>query len=238
MVDIDQIPMWKKFYATDIRTKDKVRCMKDGHEDSVFIFAKGKRNRGFRYPLNAFNENFEIEKGPDEEKLWKKRVKKAEKALKESGLWPDLLSYLQNLEKVSWEDKQKIRDLSWIMDKQERNKAISGSRFQEKYPFLFWRAEDGSLQIDTQYVYEMSDVRLKTMYFGKYQNRSVKQDIAHAIRNGISYSSGRIRAGYDVSFSFKADDSKAWYQEEYRNCGNGHYYLAISDQLAWFAEND
>ena len=45
---------------------------------------------------------------------------------------------------------------------------------------------------------------------------------------------------YDVSFRFEVGEKvrRAWYSEEYRNCGNGHYYLVIDHQRAIYYEKD
>ena len=59
---------------------------------------------------------------------------------------------------------------------------------------------------------------------------------------GKDYSSGRTdkwdKTSYDVSFQLKAKERKAWYSEEYRGCGNGHYYLALNHSCALFYEHD
>lgn len=44
--------------------------------------------------------------------------------------------------------------------------------------------------------------------------------------------------GYDVSFEYNAKRNKAWYALEYRNCGNGHYFIALNDTHALFVEDD
>ena len=46
------------------------------------------------------------------------------------------------------------------------------------------------------------------------------------------------RSSYDVSFSYDPKLQHAWYSEEYKNCGNGHYYLALDETHALFYEDD
>ena len=51
----------------------------------------------------------------------------------------------------------------------------------------------------------------------------------------------RWQSGYDVTVEGRVFDDgsyKAWLSLEYRNCGNGHYYLLINDNNAIFAEDD
>ena len=84
----------------------------------------------------------------------------------------------------------------------------------------------------------MSDCNLKSMYFGKGSNARVKEEIRVALENKQAYDSGRCRANYDVSFSYCPAKHKAWYSEEYKDCGNGHYYIALDANTALFVEND
>lgn len=46
------------------------------------------------------------------------------------------------------------------------------------------------------------------------------------------------RKGYDNSIEYSPSRNKAWYSEEYKNCGNGHYYLMINATQAIFCEDD
>ena len=74
------------------------------------------------------------------------------------------------------------------------------------------------------------------MYFG-WQNDAIKIQLADAIKAHKDYSD-TARASYDVSIRYNADKHMAWYSEEYKNCGNGHYYLALDHNTAVFCEND
>jgi hypothetical protein len=44
--------------------------------------------------------------------------------------------------------------------------------------------------------------------------------------------------GYDASFSYNPKLNKAWYSEEFRGCGNGHYYVALNSTHCLFVEDD
>ena len=96
---------------------------------------------------------------------------------------------------------------------------------------------------------QIENPKIKKMRFHKspylaYQTENVLKQIGDAIDNKVKYSSGRYRNGYDVSFEYKpASESKdgiarAWYSEEYRDCGNGHYYLALNRTHAIYWEKD
>ena len=83
----------------------------------------------------------------------------------------------------------------------------------------------------------MSECRMKSLYFGKPYNRMIKDEIADAMANRRR-TTQRARAGYDVTFEYDPDRNMAWYSEEYRDCGNGHYYLALDASTALFCEDD
>ena len=72
---------------------------------------------------------------------------------------------------------------------------------------------------------------------GKYQNEYVLARIKAALEHKVE-SRESARASYDVSFSYNPELSKAWYSEEYKGCGNGHYYLALDAAHALFYEDD
>ena len=55
---------------------------------------------------------------------------------------------------------------------------------------------------------------------------------------GSSGATANAVAAMQDTFEYKADKNKAWYSEEYRGCGNGHYYIAIDENTALFIEND
>lgn len=85
--------------------------------------------------------------------------------------------------------------------------------------------------------WDACDCITKSMYFGKFWNPIKKQMIKDCMekKESVRFST---RVNYDVSFEYNAEKNKAWYSEEYRNCGNGHYYLAIDCNTALFYEDD
>lgn len=89
---------------------------------------------------------------------------------------------------------------------------------------------------------QIENPKIKKMCFHKNKycsniTETKLQEIKEHIRNKEEYrTSGRN--GYDVSFSYNPETNKAWYSEEYRNCGNGHYYLALNETHALYWEKD
>lgn len=80
---------------------------------------------------------------------------------------------------------------------------------------------------------------MKKMYFGNtFEGEMQKKSLHTAMEAHKDYYTGRVCAGYDVSAEYKAKERKGWYSEEYRNCGNGHYYLMLDKDYAVFYEDD
>ena len=239
--EIEAMPSYFKFVVKDACGKDH-RCMKEPSGD-VFVYAPRQKRRGYRYSADGFIKlgyTMKVKRQTDENKAWHRRIERAKKALSSSGLWPEHLVWLSNLEKMTWEDKELMNKAYWLLptfwQKEENSdellKLYFGD-FIEKYPFIF---EGGN--VNTWYLWEQSDVKLKSMYFGKYEDSFYKDRIAEALREKRSYSTGRIQVSYDNSFEYNAEKNKAWYSEEYRDCGNGYYYLALDGTTALFCEKD
>lgn len=90
---------------------------------------------------------------------------------------------------------------------------------------------------------QFENPKIKKMCFHKgrwnaQDTEHILNSIAEAIDNKVNYRSPRCDNGYDVSFEYVADGRKAWYSEEYRNCGNGHYYIALNRTHAIYWEKD
>ncbi len=217
----------KDFEAQLIDTTTKIRCRKID-DSTVFVFAKGKRRYGNYVNLDEFLSKAQpIVKTKEElESEWHSRCKKCEKRLEKSGLWPELKQVFHNLQKISYDDWTAMRRL-------ERRSAMA-LQYIKKYPFV---SKDGQ-SIEYDYLNEVSYANCKSMFFGKGQNDWYKGQIKQALHEKKPYSTGRISLNYDVSFQYKPETQQAWYSEEYRNCGNGHYYLALDESAALFYEDD
>ena len=215
-----------------LRKYDNKECRATIEQDgSYFVFAPNKHIRGYRYTKNEFEDRYSIKiKTITDEEQWHKRLRKVIQKLEKTQNWLDLLPLFKNLLLMSYDDHEYIK-------KHYSNRPDLYQKFHTKYPFMFTTNKDGQICIIPEYSYDISDAILKTMYFG-YANKRIKQEIKNAIQNNTTYHSGRIQVNYDVSYEYNAQTHKAWYNEEYRNCGNGHYYLALDENTAIFYEND
>lgn len=203
-------------------------------ETNVFVLKTKCRNRGWQFTIENFVKFFDFDitqKQEDKTKQWHKRLNKAIKCLNESGLWQNLKIVYNNLLKITWEEKENLYKLYFTNEEQAKQLA------KEKYPFMLGINEDGKEYLNTEYIYELSECKLKSMYFGKFINTAEKETIKEKIKNKEKYNCFH-RTNYDTSFSYNAEKQLAWYSEEYKDCGNGHYYLALDNSTAVFCEND
>ena len=236
------IPQYARFEVLSCGEKRRA-CKED--DDHIFVFGKGMRSRGTRYTIEQAAKCLTplLKTAEELDKSWHKRLNKAIRAMDESGLWKDSSMYrsFQNLNQMNYSDKKKISDLYW------ESVYVNGMRkldwealapYVEKYPFIV-SGEGKDRWINTEYIFELSECKTKTMNFG-CSNKWRKEQIRQAIE-GKQNLSFRADNGYDVSFEMNFDTKdgipRAWYSEEYRNCGNGHYYLCLG-KIALFCEDD
>lgn len=228
-----------------LKCKDKegetFRARKDG-ENSIFVYAKGKKRYGWRYPLTTFATLYDFHITTQQEKTlkWHKRLNRAINSMKKSGLWENIRKVFENLLKLTYEEKQEIYKEyfevdRWGEDKSNYNNFIA--KIKSKYPFMIYTNAEGQEIINTDYIYEISECELKSMYFGKFRNTTIKEQIKESINNKQDFKTW-ARTNYDTSFQYDAEKKRAWYSEEYKDCGNGHYYLALDESTALFCEND
>lgn len=246
--EFDKIPIGEKRHAVN-SSGETIRWKKKS-EDIVLVYAKGKRKQGWYHSTTNFLANHKIkdEKPKDENASWHRRVRRVIKLLRQNGLWAEILSAMENVEKMEYEEllifqnkatgwnSPNIQECSSIDEYNERTKAFYGDLYT-KYPFLF-EVVGGAIRPVWEYATETYLVRTKSMFFGKYLNAGIKQEIKKALAEKRSYKLPHTRVGYDISFDYDAERGRAWYREEYKNCGNGYAYLAISESTAIFYEKD
>ena len=237
-VYLDTIPEYGKFVVID-ESKNNIRCMKEPN-GNIFVFAPRRKRYGTMYSEEAFMKLPYQMKVVDEAAKWHKKIIKARNILEKSGLWPELYKIYTELTLLTYEDYKAIRSICESRPKEWFNETTTAAQrkalfgdYAVKYPFLF--DDDG--YVDSDYYGELSDPTFKSMYFGR-SNALYKSEIASALSEKRKYSTGRVIVSYDNSFSYDPDRERAYYSEEYRGCGNGHYYLALDGNTAVFYEND
>jgi len=89
------------------------------------------------------------------------------------------------------------------------------------------------------FFYLFGDGAIKAVNYERWSRESDRQMVANAITNKRNYHT-KWRKGYDNSIEVRFDNdyARGWYSEEYKDCGNGHYYLLLDETHAIFCEND
>ena len=190
---------------------------------------KFSRGQGYIVPYDVYtNEWVSMAKvgasaSVDKVKRMKKRATDAYKMLSESGLWPDIKREIEEFLKLSDEDIKKD--------------------FVEMGVYALYQAKKYDWYATYQVFGEfLKDKCWKSISFDKWDTS--KQLVLTNVQNAISLKrdfSHRWRNNYDNSLEVKFNKDgigRAWYSEEYKNCGNGHYYLLFDYKHAIFYEDD
>lgn len=246
---LEDLELGEKYKAIRNIDGQEVRfglCYND--KNLIFVYGKRRKCYGWRMTKESFLKDYAIKQTRVTKKSkWEHNVARVVKTLEKSGLWGNILETFRNLQKLGYEERQRIRDEYAELDNKHNwkdNKCYNTVEYdswlkgiEEKYPFLVGTDEENRKYIHTDYIWELSRAELKNMYFGKYLNEQYKNEIAKCLadKKKLEFAT---RTNYDVSFEYNAELGKAWYSEEYKGCGNGHYYLALDNNLALFCEDD
>lgn len=205
-------------------------------------------SRKYGYPVIDYQGLLEIraikKRAVDPAEKWQKQICRAIALLEESGLWPEIRETLNLGLAIGY---TKLKTVESIV-----NNYQNGETWDEKIarqvqlakafePRVIKTRDDGSEYISTELVWHWLNPKIKKMHFGKASPGYLDR-IADSLRKKeateLRWRPAPPERGYDVSFSYNPESRRAWYSEEYRGCGNGHYYLALNATHAVFYEND
>lgn len=253
--------MFRRFKAKGKHSGEIVRCLEN--KDGIFVYCKRSSRYGYNYTKEQFSSMYEEIVGQSEKEKWEKAYKKIVKLLSESGLWVDIKERAEVFLKYGYDVWKKIRQLehdtdysgldNYCIEKvgmkhykiEDKDLALKLAKeyylsiygdYIEKYPEYFYPS--GAINLGS---FEYAIPTFKSMYFGKYSNNYYKSEIKKGFSENqkVSFRTDRTDGtGYDVSFEYDPERKMAWYSEEYRDCGNGHYYLALNGSQAIFCEDD
>lgn len=212
----------EKFVAVENGKKKKYRLFLSG--DVIYYFAKGSRSRGYMLPLNIVEawQSLDIDNKTPEVNL-RKAMTTAVKYLTSSGLWENLRTSMEYLLTLSDDELKKVYEL-----------AVNDYKAYNEY------CEKNNIQLSVDELYGLSRSAIKSINYHSWERDGIREQFANAISNKTYYHY-RWQNGYDNSINCKLGDDgvmRAWYSEEYRGRGNGHYYLALDERHAMFCEND
>lgn len=205
------------YYDVTINGETRVmRLFYHDDSDTICYYKKGSRKYG--YPLRDYtNITLHQQKKTDEIKQARRFLKKFIAILTESGLWKNMLDNAIAINNLSDEDL--LRYLKG--DEWEVAKELGIKRFG---------TDTLSCTIKKGF---------KKINYHKYDTW-VEEQFAKCIKEKKEFRMA-WRKGYDNSVDCRLGEDgimRAWYSEEFKGCGNGHYYLAVNSTHAIFCEND
>ena len=202
------------------------------HEDGR-ICAIGKGRRHYGHELISWQDHYEdwatlklVEhKGTDRVSLVRRRAKDAVKYLAQSGFWPDIKKEIEYfLENVD------IEEFCKDMEKGSYENVYCQRGEGQKYAWC-----------STYQVFESfyNKQCWKSIPWSKYNRQRESAELENAIKDKKDYRR-RWTNGYDntIEITFADEYPRGWLSCEYRNCGNGHYYLLFDATHAIFYEDD
>ncbi len=245
---------------------DKIRvkiCYKNGsiferrisnEGKSLFVYSQGRKRYGQRfYDFTQFS-TIEIKENKPEnkEEKWRKSWTRVKNMLEISGLWQDMLKDVKTALDIGYEKIQLAykQDGTDNTDENKKeleygeNNRINAEKIKEIDERLIgYNDKNEPYALSSILWYMTRPARIKKMYFGKNRNADILQGITNALKENKKYSIGENGnsyngQSYDTSFEYNPKIKSAWYSEQYRGCGNGHYYLALNPTHALFYEDD
>jgi hypothetical protein len=186
----------------------------------VCEFKKRSRTRGRCISCEELWKSVEpVKANTDKVSVCKRNTKSIIKYLTSSGFWPDILANMIKLQELSDEDL----------------KYLCECEYDEHNTFM---KEHGIDHISPDMYYSLISKRgIITINWGDASNNWIKRGWLEALNEKRKYSM-RWTVSYDNSVEYNPEGERAWYSEEYRGCGNGHYYLLLDEKHAAFREDD
>ena len=212
------------------------------HQDSIVCEMRPRsRNKGIPISVADIAAIKPIAK-QDPAIVWRRSWNKVESILLQSGLWPEVLKEVQDGLQIDYENIRKACAIEWA---QQDEGLIYAQMCDKRHAAIV--AIDPRLDSTLLRDQMSRPARIKAMCFSKNPelNQFHKQQIAEALKDNKPLSID-TRVSYDVRFdyepkydmAFKPKPGRPSYAEEYKGCGNGHYYIAISATHALFMEDD
>ena len=189
-------------------------------------FKKGSNRQGYIMTLNEVENivSIEVEDTKTPIQYCRANLKKVEKYLADSKLWVEMLRGVQHLQTLSDDE---LNDLcNW----DKYHSLFSEENRKDKRMYFFG--------IDC-FVGLFRKGCIKTINFESFEREHYQNILKERIskQEGFRYS---WQKGYDnrVVLDFENGNGVGWYSEEFRGCGNGHYYYLLDEKHVLFGEDD
>lgn len=213
-------------------------------QGNICYFARRSSRRGYALPLDQIIDVAPIKSRKSPEQKWRDAWEKVIARLEKSGLWESRIPEIKAALSMGYDRIQKAYQEYWDISYKQNEREASEKAYLAKYPELVKTDEEGKQHIDTSVLwYHHCMPKVKKMRFTPTrrwyteENEHILARIQEKMDRKEKYrTSGR--ASYDVSFEYNPEINRAWYSEEYKGCGNGHYYIALDATHALFCEDD
>lgn len=193
-------------------------------EGNLCEFNKRSRKYGHYFDSTGVVSIEPLNKEQDLLKKTRSFIKKVIATLEKSGLWSNFLHDFKIVAQLDDERLGKFLHAEWD-ESQAMAQELGLYHRQCGVDCLRWTVQKG----------------IKSINYDAWRRTNLMPMFANAIETKDNFSM-RWRKGYDNSvecrFDAKEDVMRAWYSEEYKGCGNGHYYYAIDATHAIFGEDD
>ena len=205
---------------TDGKT-DNVRLFIRNIMDDVYQFYKGSRNRGYKIDTEDIISIEPFKKVKDQTKQARRFLTKCVSYLSASGLWVDMLNDFARL--LALDDER----LMEYINSQDFDHWEKACELNKKYGISRRWVDNLKRTIERG---------VKGIKTDKDTTDEIESSIVRRVEGSWFW-----RMNFDNRFTLhkdKKDGLCANYSEEYKNCGNGHYYFALDSKHAIFCEDD
>ena len=222
----------KQYRVNVVNSGSKVVRLWKTDDGRIAIMSKGRKKYGHELSLwyDHYDEWTDLRlvehKEFDYYKRFVKRASDGLKMLTESGLWPDIRKSIEHFFSLTEEEQRAMVDDITSDSYEFYENTFEG----KKYAWV------SSYQIFCSFLHKTC---WKSIAWSRWERNRMSEEVADCIKSGRSFHR-RWTNGYDNSVEIANHDGEklAWYSEEYRNCGNGHYYLMFDATHAIFYEDD
>lgn len=178
--------------------------------------------------------------------IFERNLRKAHKYVRESGLWPRVLKDVTNVLNLFENQRRELYELSDYVScpvKEDHARRERMEAFRKKHDIELSTDELYSLSfpsgVKTANYEDVFQLQLVQTYIreareGKVTTTSPDRDYTY--RRHLSW-----RKGYDNSVSIERKNDGllyGYYSEEYKDCGNGHYFILLDDRHVMKVEDD
>ena len=204
-------------YANGDKDRKRLFISRDGY---VCEFKKRSRTRGRCISCEELWRSVEpIAQNTDKVTICRRNTKNIIKYLTASGLWPDILENMKKLQQLKDEDLEYLNKCDYY----EHGEYLKDRGIEH-------------ISVD-MYLSLISKRGIITINWGGATNEWIKRGWLNALSEKRKYSM-RWTVNYDNSVEYNPEGNRAWYSEEYRGCGNGHYYILLDEKHAAFREDN